>query len=339
MYCVYCGKDHDESVVFSDEHVVPYAIGGSQAFTIRVCAASNNSLGGLVDKPFIESFIVRSNRFFLGLAGTDGTDPTLDLSGKAEINGRKTPVACTIGKDNKPELRIAKPTVVKTLTAEGEQWTVSGDPASVREIIEGKLKSQQDKGGQIKDPGGNNLNLNELEAFLAASNVQTVQPDITKTITVHFLDFSRFFAKLSLATGHYILGESFSRSVRADVLRSAMSAKDTNEAHIPNARIWPQTEEVEGILSLFRKQEAHLLGVLHGNPPIFGANFFGIDAVIALDDFEKEHVQAAFGSGRILQIELPSRKFHDQTLAEYLLTRTDFAGTRLFDVTGYFPAG
>ena len=52
MFCAYCGVDHDESIALSDEHVVPYAVGGSNAFTIRVCKASNNALGGHIDKPF-----------------------------------------------------------------------------------------------------------------------------------------------------------------------------------------------------------------------------------------------------------------------------------------------
>ena len=65
----------------SSEHVIPYAMGGSNDFTIIVCEFSNNELGGQVDRPIIEFFPVRSERFFLGLNGTDGTPPTLDISG------------------------------------------------------------------------------------------------------------------------------------------------------------------------------------------------------------------------------------------------------------------
>jgi hypothetical protein len=66
MFCAYCGKDHDESVKFSDEHIVPYAIGGSNQLVIRVCEDSNNRAGGSIDKPIIESFPVAAARLIWG---------------------------------------------------------------------------------------------------------------------------------------------------------------------------------------------------------------------------------------------------------------------------------
>lgn len=44
MYCVYCNQEHGESV-FTDEQVIPCAMGGSNALTIRTCARENNDLG------------------------------------------------------------------------------------------------------------------------------------------------------------------------------------------------------------------------------------------------------------------------------------------------------
>jgi HNH endonuclease len=141
MFCAYCGEDHGGSAAFSDEHAVPYAIGGANAFTIRVCQTSNNRLGGLVDKPFVEMFAVRSKRFFLGLCGRDGTEPTLDLCGRAEINGKEVDVTCLIRQDESKQLKITSPSVTKTHVAGGEHWAVFGDPAIVRRILEGKLKT------------------------------------------------------------------------------------------------------------------------------------------------------------------------------------------------------
>lgn len=321
MFCAYCGENHDESVLFTKEHVVPYAIGGSNAFTIRVCDTSNNSLGGLVDKPFIETFIVRSQRFFLGLSGTDGTEPTLDLSGKTQINGKEKDVTYLIRTDNSKQLKIASPSVTKTPTADGEQWYVSGDPASVRRIVEGKLKSLMAEGKQMKDADGNVLGPDNLEAFVAASDVKTLNPSILKRLHFDWLEFVRFFAKLAIATGHYVSGESFSRSAWAEILRKAMHAKDPAEASIPGAHIWPYAQAAEKVLAPFRKDNSHVLGVLNTEPPVFVASLFGsFDATIALGEPERANVSSASCSGRVFHITLPSREFHDQTLEKWLST-------------------
>jgi len=44
LFCAYCGLDHDQTTPFSDEHIIPYAMGGSDKFTIPVCELSNDRL-------------------------------------------------------------------------------------------------------------------------------------------------------------------------------------------------------------------------------------------------------------------------------------------------------
>jgi hypothetical protein len=331
MFCAYCGIDHDESVEFTEEHVVPYALGGSNVLTIRVCGYSNNTLGGLLDKPFIEMFPVRANRFFLGLCGTDGTEPTLDLGGKSQIQGKDVRIDYAITKDSK-ELRIVTPAVIKTAAEDGEHWAVSGDPKKVREIIEGKLKSLKTEGKWMKSEAGKVLRLEDLDAlFQNAARVQVINPSVVKTVTVDLLACIGFFAKLALSTGHYMLGESFSRSsVAADVLRRAMRAKDLETARIPHALIWPNIGGQEALLALFdlfRKKDSHVLGILDGEPPIFFASLFGIyDAFIPLGVLETGETPKPSNDGRILQIELPSRTLHDRRLVEYLAVLLDARG-------------
>jgi 5-methylcytosine-specific restriction endonuclease McrA len=52
MYCPYCGTTHDERIISSIEHIVPYGLGGSDSLTITTCERSNNDLGSDVDAPF-----------------------------------------------------------------------------------------------------------------------------------------------------------------------------------------------------------------------------------------------------------------------------------------------
>jgi len=319
MYCIYCGSDHEEGVQFTDEHVVPYALGGADALKIRVCRDLNNSLGGLVDKPFIEMFPVRAHRFFLGLCGTDGTEPTLDLGGESLIQGQKVRVAYTITKDSR-ELKIADPSVTKTPTPDGEHWTVFGDPEKVRKILEGKLKSLSAKSKQMRNEAGEVLDSEGLAAVLSSAKREHVNPSVVKTVTADLPACRRFFAKMALAAGHLVLGESFSKSVGADTLRKALRGNSLETTEIPRAHTWPQTGGSEQVLSAFRMKDSHILGVLHGEPPIFVACLFETyDAFIPLGPVGTGRSPRPAQGGRIFQIELPSRRLRDHDLSDYLL--------------------
>jgi hypothetical protein len=66
---------------------------------------------------------------------------------------------------------------------------------------------------------------------------------ILKTIAVDRVACSAFFTKLALAMGHYVLGETFSRSSGANRMRVAMGATDLETAWIPHASVWPYNDE------------------------------------------------------------------------------------------------
>jgi hypothetical protein len=135
MYCPYCGTDHeDDAIPFSKEHVVPYAIGGSNGLIIFTCAISKNNLGSKVDAPFMTSFPVASKRFFLGLESHNGNPPTFDLGGTGWVDDKEVPISYLISATTK-ELKIARPNIIRAPREDGsEQWHVSGDPAEVRRI-------------------------------------------------------------------------------------------------------------------------------------------------------------------------------------------------------------
>jgi hypothetical protein len=318
MFCAYCGTDDDESA-FTPEHIVPYAIGGADQFTIPACGESNNRLGGLVDKPFVEMFVVRSKRFFLGLRGTDGTEPTLDFSGTTTLNGEEAKVRYRIDADRTKHLMI-EPSVTRVPIADGERWSVRGDPVRGREILRGIFSKAKAEGKKMKTAEGKVLEIDGIDALLATCGVEHVNPSILKTINFDLTVSTRFFAKLALATGHYVLGENFSRSERANFLRGIMYAQNSEAMELPGAHIWPRTEASKPFLTLFAKPNVHVLGVLDTGPT-FIANLFGdIDAIIPLKDCSPEHMPKVSYHGTVFEIELPSRKFKRLSLDEYVLT-------------------
>lgn len=70
MKCIFCMEDKNEKE-FSDEHVFPYAIGGS--LVIRtVCKECNSHLGDEVDCKMTENFIIKIVRLHYKIRNRDG---------------------------------------------------------------------------------------------------------------------------------------------------------------------------------------------------------------------------------------------------------------------------
>ena len=200
IYCVYCDLSHEQATETSLEHVIPFALGGSDELTIVTCKQQNNELGSDVDAPFVDFFPVRGKRFFLGLESAGGNKPTLDLGGKGWIQGKEVPISYSITKYSK-ELKIARPSIKKTRIGDTEEWHISGDPAAVREILEGKLRKQLEKGKTITLKNGQLLKLEDIDDLIADSKAETLNPSVLKTIPFNYLMPIRFFCKLALAMG------------------------------------------------------------------------------------------------------------------------------------------
>jgi hypothetical protein len=163
-----------------------------------------------VDAPFLGFFPVRSARFYLGLDSGKGNRPTLDLSGTGWIDGREVRVSHVISSDRN-EFKIADPTITKTPNPDGsERWQIHGDPATVRSIVEGKLRKQTKLGKTVTTSDGVVLTPENLESIFVGKETVTPNPSVMMTISPDYLTFIRFFSKLALAMGHLHLGETFS---------------------------------------------------------------------------------------------------------------------------------
>lgn len=99
MYCPYHGEDHAEPTPFTDEHVVPYALGGSDDLCIRVCKGANDRMGSEVDAPMLDNFFIASERLTRGIKGTGGSQPRWTFRGETEIGGKMVPATYSITPD------------------------------------------------------------------------------------------------------------------------------------------------------------------------------------------------------------------------------------------------
>lgn len=326
MYCPYCGITHDdETGVSSIEHVIPYGLGGSDELTIVSCNRSNNNLGSDVDAPFMDFFPVRSERFFLGLDSTKGNEPTLDLGGTGWIDGKEVRISYLISPDSK-QLKIGEPRVVKTPRPDGsEQWQVSGDPAQVREIIEGKLRKQMKLGKTMTLQNGRALRLDNLDELFKENETVIQNPSVLKTITLDYLIPIRFFSKLALAMGHLHLGETFSRSVMGETLRRHMTITSLEDVRLRGA-IWPETDSVKYILQIIAKKDHHAIAIMDGEPPALLISLFGeFGAFLLLGEFTRGRHRIMSGKGAVWRIELPSRKLSRFPLIDLFAARSEEA--------------
>lgn len=322
MYCPYCGVDHDDATTIrSIEHVIPYGLGGTDCLTIITCDKSNNDLGSEVDAPFMESFPVSAKRFFLGLESNKGNTPTLDLGGTGWIDGKEVPISYVISGEMK-ELKIAKPSVIKTAKGDGsEHWQVSGDPEQARKILEGKLRKQIALGKTVTLEDGSLLRLEDLDRIFAERTTTVVNPSVLKTIQHDYLVFIRFFSKLALAMGHLHFGEPFSRSATGDRLRQNMKAQTMEDVTLPG-HIWPEIELVQGILSKIAKEEHHTLVIVEGEVPALLVSLFGeIGAMIPLGEAPAGRPPGCSDKGTVWRIALPSRVLTKLTILEMIEER------------------
>jgi hypothetical protein len=324
MYCPYCGITHDDAtVVTSVEHIIPYGLGGSDDLTIITCDRSNNTLGSDVDAPFMDFFPVRSKRFFLGLKSTKGNEPTLDLGGTGWIDGNEAPISYLISSDSK-ELKIAEPKIVKTRKSEGsEHWQVSGDPAKVREIIEGKLRKQMKLGKTMTLQDGSPLRLEDLDKLFAENETVKQNPSVLKTIPFDYLMPIRFFSKLALAMGYLHFGETFSRSSVGETLRRHMTVEKWEDVRLPGA-VWPETDSVKCILQVIAKEDHHVIAIMDGEPPALLVSLFGeYGAFLPFGDLAEGRYPITSGEGRVWRIQLPDRKLSRLTMSALIAERSE----------------
>lgn len=309
MYCPYCGVDHDDAtVVRSEEHIIPFGLGGSNTLTMITCDKANNDLGSLVDAPFMNFFPIQAKRFFLGLESTKGNAPLLDLGGTGWIDGKETPISYLITGESK-ELKIGRPSVVKTPGENGqEHWQVSGDPAKVMEILRGKVRKQMALGKTVTLDDGTLLTLDNIDQVFSERVTTTNNPSVLKTLHYDHLISIRFFSKLALAMGYLYLGETFSRSAHAAVLRRNMNAQ-TMEEVTQVGHMWPQTEQVQASLDLFAKPECHTVAIMDGDMPLLLVSLFGeIGATIPLAPPPAAETLRFSDKGKVWRIALPSRE-------------------------------
>lgn len=318
MYCVYCNEDHPADEKFSPEHIIPLSLGGSNAFTIQVCERINNRAGNDIDKPFAAMFPVNADRFFADLASHRGM-PMLDLSGKSIIDGKETEIQSTV-KEGKKTLRIASPTVETIQQGDRNLTKVFADPEQGKQIILGMLQAATAKGKTMTFVDGTEVTPESLDRYVAENSVATPGPSVVIELDLDGADAVRFLAKVALATGFHIAGETFGRSAIADRLRTVMNSPDVDPKNLPG-RFWPFMEETQA-LDVFCVPESHIIALMPDDPNSLVISLFGgsYTALVPLHSADAPPLLPP-RQGKVFQLSFKQKQFKQWTYDEYLLAR------------------
>jgi hypothetical protein len=319
LYCIYCNENHEEGTPFSDEHIVPRALGGLNSFTIRACKTSNSDLGNRVDSPFIRMFPVNSDRFFLDLQSYRGK-PTLDLSGTTVIDGNDQVLRYEVKGDERI-FKIASPSVEVVKTHDQERLKVSGDPMDVKRILLGKLASAEKEGKTLRDEHGSPLTRESIEAMIDEKSIMHENPSVLMTLQIDSYDAVRFFCKMALAAGFHEFGEPFGRSAVGQKLRLAMVSTN-NEDVVPPGIFWPLVDNNQESYRFFKVPETHVLAFVPMEKRPLVITLFGgkYTAAIPLQD-DSSQSGVPIQEGRVFQIDLKTKQLKQSSYGEYLLQR------------------
>lgn len=311
FFCIYSGKDLPESER-SDEHIVPYALGGSNQFiTNDVSTKANNEAGSKIDAALINSWFVASERWRLALKSQKGAIPPITFEGFIDVNGHKVKATYAINPDHSVEL-ITIPEV--NCDWENGKIKINCDPKELSEIFDNINRKAKKKGIKL-----------DKEKFidLAGNAIKIENPEMAAHMAFNVHALAPGFLKMALATGHRVLGKSWSKGINAEMLRKAMWESDlTNlENHHIRGSVWPNcTTTLKPVTDIGK--DRHLLMVLNTGPVSFYCLLFGeFEGMIQLQDGIWAGPELGHGDGRVFIIDCKTRQLEELGFGQFIVKR------------------
>lgn len=206
----------------SIEHIIPWAIGGSNGLTIPDASkAANNDLGSEVDARFVDTLPLAIKRHQLQLRSQNGNITPIVWRGSSPDGAGST---VTIHADGKVDIDFD---IVVNRPEKGElgPMLVSGSRERIEPILTGMLKGMKKRNEVAYSQDGNLLE--SLDDFWSASE-QTLVDRVRMNVEYFNQEaWTRGVLKIALAAGHKILGPEWSFGPDAAVIRqTVMNPRD-----------------------------------------------------------------------------------------------------------------
>ena len=218
-------KPNERRLRPSREHIIPSALGGSDAFcTFDVCERCNSRLGETTDGNFMKEQITAIIRQKHGISSYSNKIPDLVMKAVSIQTGtvfdmRISPAG---------EVTYTAPPVVKSTSSLNgtEGFEVYGSREQVAAIVEGKKAKIERSGRKITDAAGNTI-------ISVAESVAAAPSNTTTELNAHFklnqTVVRRGLIKVAFGFAHLILGANWTFSSEAEPLRAVVLGKGCDE--------------------------------------------------------------------------------------------------------------
>jgi hypothetical protein len=284
--CIYCRQELNDnepadSMTHSHEHIVPWALGGSNGFSTNEASKRyNNDLGRDVDAPLINLMPLAIKRHMLGIEGQSGSIPDIRWRARSMDNGE--PATITITPDGKVDYAFVG-VVAEDVKKKYTEKLVGGSPDRVRAVLAGMLAKAQKTGHTFYSMTGQKISARQdFEQYF------TVEATDLFHARVQAFDFHvwvRGIFKMVLGLGHLVLGPQWTFSADGgDRIRSVLfcEPKDWPANSLKGFATGNIPDEMATILRItpqVRADNLHTLAILPGPQPTAIISLFGGDGI------------------------------------------------------------
>ena len=195
--CIFCGRteaEFEKENCWTEEHIIPEALGNERLKIYNVCKDCNSGLGTYVDNYFVNNMLVKIIRQTLGIRGQSGKVPNAFKEGtdkaghRIQVNDKFQPKIVPYIEQNENKLRIVAPT-----------------KKEAKEMAVKKLSRMKSSEKTIQDV------LDRIDQTPSHFSQPEIQYDIE-------IDFNQFFLealKIAFEYAVYKLGDNYLKDLRA----------------------------------------------------------------------------------------------------------------------------
>ena len=314
--CPYHPEGKTPTPVVSLEHIIPFAIGGSNDFTIEACGDCNSVAGRDVDALLVDYPVIQIQRLLLNLKSTKSNVPEWKVDGRADFQGKEVRVSYSL----RPSSTTLKspPQVDKDELSNGDvHFRVTCDVTEARSILAAIQKRYEKRGYKLP----------LTEEIINQGVEGNWIPEIKMSLTVP--TFTRPFAKIALGTGCFLFGDNYVQTNGASLLRSVMWAENEEEVRSLRLRgsVWPNLAPELDLVHQYVRQDEHFCLVKKAQGQlVFTCFLFGeIGCTLPLLDDDEASRIAVPDEGIVLTINPQTRRMIRRSFVEYLSEQMEFS--------------
>lgn len=310
--CAYTGEEFADSER-SVEHIVPYAIGGPDSFTLGVVSKKANSeVGRLVDAPFVSNWFIASKIFFLGIAGRNGKKPQLKwFNSETDLAGTRYKLS-TFYADTESGWKF----FIKDLKR------VTTDPVTGKRHISYLVKPEEAE-AFLKKVRKRYTDNGVIAEFSTGEHIYEKNPLVRGKVSFDLFDFEKEFIKIALGTAVHKLGTDFIKTPDAQHLRDGLWATSRVAATKAKIRgvIWPNFSD-QPMAKIFRSGNNHIIALINvGNQVVCFILLFGIFPGIVQITNHTDAFKSRIRNGVVIEIDPINRTFVESDYIDYLRHR------------------